>query len=163
MTPAELQQLLHEFYLERIALLMQHESAARFVSDYDVNNAYQYIISREETQVSWLQHALLDLGAEIPPDPKVPSVSPSSKRDDVYLELAGTDARANQAFVAKWRDRIDKVNNARHQGMLRVIVGEMIEHQRLFAQAAEGRKDIIGKPLPINEHWGRVMDRRWVE
>jgi hypothetical protein len=46
-TPTELQTLIREFYLERLALLMQHEAAARFVTDYDVNNAYQYIINRE--------------------------------------------------------------------------------------------------------------------
>jgi hypothetical protein len=47
--------------------------------------------------------------------------------------------------------------------MLRVVLGEMLEHQRLFAQAADGRKDIIGTPLPINEHRGKVLDRRWIE
>ena len=163
MSPAELQQLLRDFYLERVALLMQHESAARFVTDYDVNNAYQYIISREETHVSWLQHALLDLGAQLPPDPKASEMSPPRKRDDAYLEIAGRDARANQEFVTKWRDRIENVSNARHKGMLRVVLGEMLEHQRLFAQAADGRKDIIGTPLPINEHRGKVLDRRWIE
>ena len=163
MSPAELQQLLRDFYLERVALLIQHEAAARFVSDYDVNNAYQYIISREETHVSWLQHALLDLGAELPPDPKPSAMSPPRKRDDAYLDIAGHDAQANHEFVTKWRDRIEEVSNARHRGMLRVVLGEMLEHQRLFAQAAEGRKDIIGTPLPINEHRGRVLDRRWIE
>lgn len=163
MNPAELLQLLRDFYLERVALLIQHESAARFVSDYDVNNAYQYIISREETHVSWLQHALLELGAQIPPDPKVNPVSASRKRDDAYLEIAERDARANHDFVTKWRDRVEGVSNARHQGMLRVVLGEMIEHQRLFAQAAEGRTDIIGTALPINERRGKVIDRRWIE
>jgi hypothetical protein len=160
---AELQHLLRDFYLERVALLVQHESAARLVTDYDVNNAYQYIISREETHVSWLQHALLALGAELPPDPKPIEMPPPRKRDDAYLEIAGRDARANHEFVTKWRERIEKVSNARHQGMLRVVLGEMLEHQRLFAQAADGRKDIIGTPLPINEHRGKVLDRRWIE
>ena len=163
MNAAELQQLLRDFYLERVALLIQHESAARFVSDYDVNNAYQYIISREETHVSWLQHALLDLGVEIPPDPQVAPVSPGRKRDDAYLEIAERDARANHDFVTKWRDRVEGVTNARQQGMLRVVLGEMIEHQRLFAQAGEGRTDIIGTALPINERRGKVLDRRWIE
>jgi hypothetical protein len=162
-TPAELQQLLREFYLERLTLLMQHEAAARFITDYDVNNAYQYIISREETQVSWLQHALLGTGVEIPPDPPRPVVKPTRKGNDAVLELSGLDARANRAFVDKWHDRIEQVTNARHKGMLRVILGEMLEHGRLFEQASEGRTDIIGTALPINERRGIVVDTRWIE
>ena len=162
MNPTELQALLREFYLERLALLMRHESAARFVADYDVNNAYQYVISREETHVSWLQHALMDLGAEIPPDPPQPDVKPSRK-DGAVEELAANDARANQAFVDKWRSRIERVTNARHKGMLQVILGEMLEHKRTFEQSAQGRTDIIGTALPINERRGKVLDRRWIE
>jgi hypothetical protein len=158
----ELQQLIRDFYLERLALLMQHESAARFVSDYDVNNAYQYVIGREETHVSWLQHALLDVGMTIPADPSRPDVRPS-KGADAVRELAGADAGANQRFVDKWRTRVDSVTNARHKGMLGVILGEMLEHQRLFAQAADGRTDIIGTALPINERRGKVIATRWIE
>ena len=99
MNPLELQHLLREFYLERLSLLMMHESGARFVSDYDVNNAYQYIINREETHVSWLQHALLDVGLAIPNDPSRPDVKPSRKGNEAVLEIAGNDARANQAFA----------------------------------------------------------------
>jgi hypothetical protein len=159
----ELQQLMRDLYLERLALLMQHESAARFVSDYDVNNAYQYVIGREETHVSWLQHALLDVGVALPPDPASPDVKPSAKGTDAVRELAAADASGNQRFVDKWRGRVDTVTNARHKGMLRVILGEMLEHQRLFAQAAEGRTDIIGTALPINERRGKVIATRWLE
>ncbi len=163
MNPTELQRLLRDFYLERLALLMRHESAARFVSDYDVNNAYQYVISREETQVSWLQHALLDIGAEIPRDPPHPDVRPSRKGDEAVRELAAADAHASRQFVDTWRSRVEQVTNARHQGMLRVILGEMLEHKRLFEQAADGRTDIIGTALPINERRGKVIATRWIE
>jgi hypothetical protein len=161
----DLQTLLRDFYLERLALLMQHESAARYVSDYDVNNAYQYIINREETHVSWLQHALLDVGIAIPPDPARPDIKPTrkGKGNEAVIELSGTDATANQRFVDKWRDPVEQVSNARHKGMLRVILGEMLEHRRLFAQASEGRTDIIGTHLAINERRGKVLDTRWVE
>jgi hypothetical protein len=161
-TPTELQQLIREFYLERLALLMQHEAVARFITDYDVNNAYQYIINREETHVSWLQHALLDFGLEIPADPGLPEVRPGRKGKDAVLELSGSDARANLAFVDKWKGRVEKVTHARHKGMLRVILGEMIEHGRLFEQASQGRTDIIGTHLAINERRGQVMDTRWI-
>jgi len=162
-SPTELQQLLHEFYVERLLLLMQHEASARFITDYDVNNAYQYIISREETHVSWLQHALLDFGVSIPDDPPRPDVKPSGKGKDAVRELSAVDAQAIQRFVDKWRDRVEQVTHARHKGVLRVILGEMLEHKRLFEQAAEGRTDIIGTALSINERRGQVIDTRWIE
>ncbi|HYU77424.1 MAG TPA: hypothetical protein VEK56_00480 [Vicinamibacterales bacterium] len=163
MTPTELQQLLRDFYLERLALLMRHEASARLVTDYDVNNAYQYIINREETHVSWLQHALIDLGAEIPDDPPPPTIKRSRKDKNAVIELSADDGKGNREFVQKWRDRIEHVTNARHQGMLRVILGEMLEHQRLFEQAAEGRTDLTGKPMEIHTRRGKVLATRWIE
>ncbi len=118
---------------------MRHESAARFVSDYDVNNAYQYIISREETHVSWLQHALLDLGARVPADPAHPDVRPTRKGNDAVLELAGNDARANQRVrrqVARSRSTASPTPATR--ACCEVMLGEMLEHQRLFEQASRG-------------------------
>jgi hypothetical protein len=162
-TPTDLQTLIRDFYLERLTLLMQHESAARHVTDYDVNNAYQYVIAREETHVSWLQHALLDLGVTLPADTARPDIKPSRKGNDGVLELYANDARDNQRFVDKWRDRVEQVTNARHQGMLRVILGEMLEHARLFDQAAQGRTDIIGTALPIHTRRGHVIATRWIE
>ncbi len=162
-TPPELQALIQEFYLERLTLLMQHEAAAQHVSDYDVNNAYQYIIAREETHVSWLQHALLDLGVTLPADPARPEVKPARKGNDAVLEVSGTDGRDSQRFVQKWRERIELVSNARHRGMLRVILGEMLEHARLFEQAAQGRTDIIGTSLPMHTRRGTVIGTRWIE
>jgi hypothetical protein len=162
-TPGDLQQLLRDFYVDRLALLMRHEAAARLVTDYDVNNAYQYIISREETHVSWLQHALFDDGHEFPPDPAAQPLAPTRKGADVVRELAGEDARGNQQFVERWRDRIEHVSNARHKGMLQVILGEMLEHRRIFEQAGEGRTDIIGKALDIHVRRGKVLAERWVE
>jgi hypothetical protein len=162
-TPAELQHLLREFYLERLTLLMRHEAAARHVTDYDVNNAYQYIINREETHISWLQQALVQFGEPLPPDPSSPTVNVLSKKKDAAFNLYEEDAHGNQQFVGKWRDRIEHVSNARHKGMLRVILGEMLEHERLFEQASEGRTDIIGKPMDIHVRRGKVLATRWVE
>jgi rubrerythrin len=162
-TSSELQQLLREFYLERLTVLMRHEASARHVTDYDVNNAYQYIISREETHISWLQHALVQLGEPLPPDPSSPTVSALSKAKDAEFKLYEEDAHGNQRFVDTWRDRIEHVTNARHKGMLNVILGEMLEHERLFQQASEGRTDIIGKPMAIHERRGKVLPTRWVE
>lgn len=158
----ELQHLLRDFYLARLALLMRHEEVARHVSAYDANNAYQYVINREETHVSWVQRALLDVGAPIPPDPAMPIVTAPSGATG-WQALAGEDARANQQFVDTWKPQVEAVTHARHKGMLKVILGEMLEHKRLFDQAAAGRDDLIGTHLSINQRAGVVAPTRWME
>jgi hypothetical protein len=159
---SDLQQLIRDFYLARLALLMRHEEVARHVSQYDANNAYQYVISREETHVSWLQHALLDLGAAIPPDPARAGMQPGSGTG-AWTSLAADDARANQQFVESWKPKVEMVTHARHKGMLKVILGEMLEHKRIFDQAAAGRDDLIGTHLSINQRTGVVATTRWME
>ncbi len=151
--------LIRDFLIERTSLLMRHEDVARQVPDYDINNAYQYIVAREETHLSWLQHALLDLGAALPADPARQVVAVG--KGDAWKTLASEDARANAQFVDQWRAKVDEVSNARHKGMLKVVLGEMLEHKRLFDQAAEGRQDLIGSSLAINDHSGVVMGARW--
>ena len=152
--------LIRDFYLERVTLVMRHEDVARVITDYDVNNAYQYIIAREQTHLSWLQHALLDLGAPLANDPARGATL--SAKGDTWKQFAGEDARANAKFVEKWRDKVEGVSHARHKGMLKVVLGETLEHKRLFDQASEGRKDLIGKSLDINDHSGAVMPVRFV-
>ena len=102
------------------------------VSAYDANNAYQYVIAREETHVSWLQHALLDLGATIPADPARPSVAKPAGATG-WQSLAADDARANQQFVESWKPKVETVTHARHQGMLKVVLGEMLTPIQWFA------------------------------
>lgn len=161
--PNDLVRQIREFYLERVAILMRHEEVAKQVEDYDVNNTYQYLISREETHLSWLQHALLDLGAEIPADPTRPTVSKAAKAPAGWQGFAAEDARTNAAFVEKWRDVVDTVTHARHRGMLKVVLGETMEHKRFFDQAAAGRTDLLGTHLAINERSGVVAGTRWME
>jgi hypothetical protein len=158
----DLPALIRDFLLERTTLLQRHEEVAKQVTDYDINNAYQYIVNREETHVSWLQHALLDLGAPIPAEPQPPTVPPT-KGADGWKALAAEDARANAAFVERWRPKVETITHARHQGMLKVLLGEVLEHKRFFDQAAAGQTDLLGVSLPINEHRGTVMGTRWVE
>jgi hypothetical protein len=155
-----LAELIRDLYLERVSLLMRHEDVAQLVTDYDINNAYQYIIAREQTHLSWLQHALLDLGAPLVNDPSRGSAL--SAKGDAWKSLAAEDARANAQFVEKWRPKVETVSNARHKGMLKVILGETLEHKRLFDQAAAGNRDLIGKSLEINDHSGAVMPVRFV-
>ena len=158
----ELQQLLRDFYLARLSLLMRHEEVARHVSQYDANNAYQYVISREETHVSWLQHALLDMGEAIPADPAGAPIA-AAKGAGGWRSLAAEDSRSNQDFVDMWKPRVEAVTHARHKGMLKVILGEMLEHKRIFDHAAAGRDDLIGTHLAINQRTGVVADTRWME
>jgi hypothetical protein len=158
-TEQPLAELIRDVYLERVSLLMRHEDVARVITDYDINNAYQYIIAREQTHLSWLQHALLDLGAPLVGDPARGATL--SAKGDAWKGFASEDAAANARFVEKWRDRIETVSNARHKGMLKIILGEMLEHKRLFDQAAAGNRDLIGKSLDINDHTGDVMTSRW--
>jgi hypothetical protein len=161
-TTTALADLITEFLRERTTLLMRHEDVANFVTDYDINNAYQYIIAREETHLSWLQHALLDLGAPIPGDPPRDTVS-AAKGAEAWKALAAEDARLNAQFVDQWRPRVEIVSHARHKGLLNVILGEMLEHKRLFDQAAAGNTGLIGTSLSYNDHPGAVMGTRWVE
>lgn len=163
MTPADLQALIREFYLERVALLQRHEAVARLTPGYDANNAYQYLIAREETHLSWLQHALLDLGAPMPADPPAQPVTPAGKGADAARQLAAEDARFAGAFVERWQPRVEAVTHARHRGMLKVILGETLEHKRFFEQAADGRTDLLGTSLGINAHDGKVLGTRWIE
>ena len=160
MSEQTLAELVRDFYLERVSLLMRHEDVAQVIPGYDINNAYQYIIAREQTHLSWLQHALLDLGAPLVDDP-ARGTAPTAK-GDAWKSLAGEDARSNAQFVEKWRPKVETVSNARHKGMLKVILGEMLEHKRLFDQAADGNRNLIGTSLEINDHAGDVMTSRFV-
>jgi hypothetical protein len=155
-----LPELIRDIYVGRVSQLMRHEDVAQLVTDYDINNAYQYIIAREQTHLSWLQHALLDLGAPLAADP--PRGPALSAKGDGWKSLAAEDARGNAQFAEQWRPRIETVTHARHKGMLKVMLGEMLEHKRLFDQAASGNKDLIGKSLEINDHAGDVMPVRFV-
>jgi hypothetical protein len=53
--------------------------------------------------------------------------------------------------------------NARHRSLLRVIIGETIEHQRFFEQAIAGRKDLLGRRADGAGTGGGVLGKRWVE
>ena len=77
---------------------MRHEDVAALVTDYDINNAYQYIIAREETHLSWLQHALLDLGA---PLPAIRRAAPALDGEGRRLEVARRRRCARQRAVRR--------------------------------------------------------------
>ena len=164
----ELQQLLTEIAAERVALLERHEAGARTVSHYDFNNTYQYVIAREETHLTWLQDAVAELGAPMPKASStlpVPAVGKVGKQvaPAAFKDVCEDDGRTLSAFVAKWRPRVDAMSHARHRTMLNVVLGESLEHQRLFAQAASGFEDLLGKRTTGSARVGGVLPARWME
>jgi hypothetical protein len=154
--PAEQLALLQDFYRDRLALLNRHVEGARIVADYEFNNTYQYVIAREEVHVSWLRAAITDLGGQAPTDIKnfpVPSGQGAVLEDDV---------RQAQAFVDRWRERVEKMSNARNRTMLKVMLGEILEHKRFFEQAKAGREDLLGRRMPGASTGDGVLPTRWI-
>jgi hypothetical protein len=163
----ELQQILTDFAAQRVALLERHEAGARVVSHYDFNNAYQYVISREETHIGWLRSALDELRAPLPAASAaipVPAIAEGKKGDrDPFRGILDDDARHLASFVERWRARVAGITHARHRIMLDVILGESIEHQRVFEQAAMGIEDMLGKRTGGVARQGAVLPVRWME
>jgi hypothetical protein len=73
------------------------------------------------------------------------------------------DARTLAAFVERWRPRVAGMTHARHRTMLNVVLGESLEHQRLFGQAASGFEDLLGRRTSDAKRVGVVMPTRWQE
>ena len=152
--------LLAEFYTEKLASVAQHQAHARLVSQYDANNAYQYVINREEVQLAWLGTAIADGGGAVPEI--APAPAPARGKDATALFDA--DVRSAQAFLDRWRPRVEAMDNARHRAMLRVILGETREQQRFFEQALAGRTDLLGRRASAaGPAQGDVLPARWIE
>jgi len=163
----DLRQLLTDFAAERVAILQRHEASARVVSHYDFNNTYQYVIAREETHVSWLQNALAEFGIALPgplsalPTPEAPKGK--KLQAAAFRPILTEDAHTLRAFVDRWRPRVDVMTHARHRTMLNVLLGESLEHARLFDQAAAGDEDVLGRRTSLAERVGAVLPHRWME
>jgi hypothetical protein len=164
---SELLPLLTEFAADRLSLLLRHEAGARAVSHYDFNNTYQYVIAREETHMQWLQNALAEFGASAPPPAAVipvPDVPKKKKLDAAaFRSVLEDDGRHLGAFVEKWRARVKAMTHARHRIMLDVVLGESLEHKRLFEQAAAGVEDVLGRRTGGVPRQGAVLPTRWME
>jgi hypothetical protein len=153
--------LLAEFYAEKLAELIAHQAHARHIGQYDANNTYQYIINREEVQLSWLAKAIGDEGGAVP-DTSAAVVASKGKVD--VRTLFEEDRRDAQIFMDKWRPRVEAMENARHKAMLRVILGETREQQRFFEQALAGRTDLLGRRThDAGPSHGEVLPARWIE
>jgi len=158
----QLLELLREFYRDKLTLYRRHVAAARHVSHYDFNNTYQYVIAREDMHLSWLRDAILDMGGELD-DVAEPSLEPTGKGDAAQASIMSRDSDDAQRFVDKWRPRLEAMTHARHRSMLRVIIGETLEHKRFFDLALAGRTDLLGRRADGAGTGGGVMATRWVD
>ena len=156
--------LLQEFYRDKLDVLLRHEEGAKLVAEYDVNNAYQYIINRDEVQLTWLSAAITELGGAPDRRDDRPNRGASGRGAAAAHGILEEDARDAQAFVDRWRPRVEAMTNARHRGMLLVILGEMLEQERSFEQALAGRTDLLGRrPEKATPSAGEVLSTRWIE
>ena len=162
MKPAELLDLLRAFYTDKSAMHQRHVAAARLVVDYNFNNTYQYVINREDLQLSWLRDVIPELGGSVPDDPPEPQINVAGKTADKQAAVVREDRDAAQAFVDRWRDKVERISNARNRNMLRVILGETLEARRFFDQMLAGREDLLGRRADGMGTPGEVIPTRWV-
>lgn len=156
MRPQDLLALLGEFYRDKVALKARHEAGARRIRDYAANNAYQYLLDREEDHVNWLEAAIRSLDgpvAALEISPVLPATEAEIIREDIELE---------GQFYDRWAARLEAIDQARHRKMLQVILNEALEHKRFFEQAAAGRRDMIGRHVEGPGTGNGVMASRWV-
>ncbi|HEX9368485.1 MAG TPA: hypothetical protein VF921_17775 [Vicinamibacterales bacterium] len=161
MIHSELLELLRDFYREKSALRQRHVAAARFVVDYDFNNAYQYVINREDVHLTWLYDAITDHGGTAEDAPE-PTIEATGKKADAQGVVFRQDRDQVQAFVDRWRDRVEHLTNARLRTMLRLVLGETLEQKRFFDQALAGRTDLLGRRADGAGTKGEVLPTRWV-
>ena len=161
MKPADLLSLLQEFHREKLALYRRHQAGAMRVSGYEFNNTYQYILAREDTHLAWLRAAVEALAGVPDESEPVPGVPSAGKGDAAARKVLDDDARTASAFLARWQPRLAGLTQARDRKMLELILGEVAEHQRFFAQAAAGQLGLLGKRQGKGTGGGVLADR-WV-
>jgi hypothetical protein len=155
--------LLQEFYRDKLTMYLRRQAGSRLVVQYDANNTYQYIINRDDVQLTWIAKAIEELGGAVPEVP-AHSRDGAGKGNDAARAIIQEDAADAQAFVDRWRPRIETMSNARHAKMLRVVLGEVLEQKRFFEQAAAGRVDLLGRrQLNLEPARGEVLPTRWIE
>jgi hypothetical protein len=152
---------LKELHRDKLTVRERHVAVARHVDHYDFNNTYQYAIAREDVHLAWLETAIRELGGT-PDEVAEPTIEAPGKKGS-FVPLVQQDAKDADALVAKWRPRVDTLTNTRHAKMVGVILGETLEHQRFFAQIAQGHELVLGKRMPGAGTGNGVMAERWLE
>lgn len=157
-------EVLRTFHREKLTQRQRHVAVARQVGNYNFNNTYQNVISREDVHLAWLEAAIGDLGG-VPDSVPEPELAPLGKKES-FLPLVADDAREAEALVTRWRARLDEIGNARHRSMVNVVLGETLEHRRFFQQIGSGREDVLGRRSNGPGHDGTgdgVLAVRWIE
>jgi len=153
--------LLAELHRDKLTLLARHQTGAQSVTQYDANNAYQYVINRDEAHLSWIADAIGEAGGAVP---SFDAAAAEGTRPREAQATIADDARQAQEFVTRWQPRVHEFTDARYQGLLRVVLGEMLEEKRFFDQAQAGRRDLLGKRSPAAAPAiGDVLPIRWIE
>ena len=160
MNTPELLEFLRDIHREKLTMRQRHVAVSRHVSHYDFNNTYQYVVNREDTHLQWLEAAIAELGGQ-PSDAGEPDLGAVKRKAD-YKPFIEQDARDAGAFVERWRPRVDAIDHARHRGMLRVMLGETLEHERFFEMMLAGREDLLGRRADGAGTGGGVLTVRWL-
>lgn len=155
--------LLRELHHDKMTNYLRHIAVARLVSDYEFNNAYQYVINREDTHLRWLEAAITEFGGtpDVVAEPTV--VAASGKKNDKFLPLVAVDAQQAGELAAKWKLRVADIRSDRHRKLANVIVGETLEQKRFFDQVGSGQDDLLGRRMAGASTGDGVMPVRWVE
>ena len=159
MTPGDLLALLQQLYRDTAELVMARQTAARGVTDYNINNAYQQVLGRQDVHLRWLADAIEGLGgASAAPLELANGDSQGSRRDQ--KSLVESDQQAQRALLDRWTQNVATVTNARQRKMLDLILGEMAEHLHVFQHAVDGRDDLLGRHSDGKVLRGEVMAAR---
>ncbi|TAK18838.1 MAG: hypothetical protein EPO35_00750 [Acidobacteria bacterium] len=155
--------LLTGLHKDKLTARQRHVAVARLVSDYEFNNAYQYVINREDTHLAWLEAAIADLGGT-PGDVAEPAVTAAAgKKNDKFLPLVAEDSKSAEHLVAAWRPKIAGINSERHRKLAGVILGETLEQKRFFDQMLAGQDDLLGRRMAGASTGDGVLPVRWIE
>ncbi len=155
--------LLRALHHDKMVMYLRHIAVARLVSDYEFNNAYQYVINREDTHLTWLEAAIIEFGGA-PDTVDAPQVTAAAgKKNDRFLPLVVEDARQAQQFVATWKPRAVDIRSDRHRKLVGVIIGETAEQNRFFDQVVAGQDELLGRRMAGASTGDGVMSVRWIE
>lgn len=155
--------LLQEFYQDKLTTLVRHIAGARHIGQYDANNTYQYVINREETQLQWIGQAIVALGGTVTQQSAEPDRG-AAKDKSVAARIMSEDAGDAQAFVDRWKPKVEAMTNVRHRNMLLVVLNECLEQKRFFEQGAAGNENLLGVRTPAaGARVGSVLPTRWIE
>lgn len=155
--------LLRELHRDKMTIYLRHIAVARLVSDYEFNNAYQFVINREDAHLKWLESAITEYGGT-PETVGEPTVTASAgKKNEKFLPLVADDAQQAGELAAKWKPRAAEIRSERHRKLVNVIVGETLEQKRFFDHVGAGQDDLLGRRMAGASTGDGVMPVRWVE